>query len=103
MEELLSGLEIVLFMGNRLKVYYDFLVTVPTDQARKNVEEQLLKLQVKLLKFLATAMILYDKNSFVRTWMTVWGVDGLDSFDADCQKISIQVEIDASLCSRTVS
>ena len=72
MATLLSGLEIILYMGNRLKVYYEFLTRLPDCLARTNFEATLLELQVKLLQFLAKAMILYLTNPFVRSWKAIW-------------------------------
>jgi hypothetical protein len=100
---LFSGLEVVLYMGNRLKVYYDFLVRLPHCLARTNFEAALLKLQVKLLSFLAKAIILYPKNPIVRSWEAIWGADDVDAFDADCRAIALQAETDAGNCDREIT
>jgi hypothetical protein len=102
MGALLSGLESALYVGNRLKVYYEYLPKLEGSQPRKNFEDALLKLQTKLLKFLAQAMILYDKKAIVRAWIAVWGADEVTSFDVECGKIAQQVEIEASNCDREI-
>lgn len=58
------------------------------------------KLQVKLLRFLAKAIILYEKNPPFRTWNAIWGVDGVDTFDTECSELAKQADIDANNCSR---
>ena len=68
MGALLSGVESALCVGNRSKVYYEYLPRLENAQAQKNFEDALLKLQTKLLKSLAQAMILYDKNAIVRSY-----------------------------------
>jgi hypothetical protein len=103
MGALFSGLEIVLYIGNRLKVYYDFLTRLPHCLARTNFEAALLKLQVKLLNFLAKAIILYPKNPIVRSWEAIWGADDVDAFDTDCRAIALQAETDARNCDREIT
>jgi hypothetical protein len=103
MGALLSGLESALYVGNRLKVYYEYLPKLEDSQAQKNFEDALLKLQAKLLKFLAQAIILHDKKAIARTWIAVWGADEVKSFDIECGKIAKQVEIEASNCDRKIS
>jgi hypothetical protein len=99
---LFSGLETVLYMGNRLKVYYEFLPKLQVSTARTNFEAALLELQVKLLKFLAKAMILYPKNPILRSWDAVWGADEVNAFDVDCRAIAQNAEDEASICGREI-
>jgi hypothetical protein len=102
MGALLSGLETVLYMGNRLKVYYEFLPKLQASTARTNFEAALLELQVKLLKFLAKAMILYPKNPILRSWDAVWGADEVNAFDVDCRAIAQNADDEASICGREI-
>ena len=102
MGALLSGLESALYVGNRLKAYYEYLPKLEASQARKNFEEALLKLQTKLFKFLAQAIILYDKNAIARSWIAVWGNDKITAFDVECNKVADQVEKEASNCDREI-
>lgn len=55
---------------------------------------------MKLLKFLAKAIILYAKNPLNRSWDAIWGVDGVDDFDTECSELAKQADIDANNCSR---
>lgn len=98
MGALLSGLETTLYVGNRLKVFYEFLPKLRICTAKTNFEAALLELQIKLLKFLTKAMILYRRNPILRSWNAVWGVADVDSFDVDCRAIAQREQDEADIC-----
>lgn len=53
MASLLLGCETVLYMTNRLKVYMDFLDTLPLTLTRTNFDDALVELCARILAFLA--------------------------------------------------
>ncbi|KAG4436715.1 hypothetical protein IFR05_007798 [Cadophora sp. M221] len=99
---LLSGLEIVLYMGNRLRVYYEYLPKLPAVPARKNFEDALLKLQVMLLKFLAKAIKLYEKNYMSRSWTGFWNAEDITDFDSACNIVASRADTEAGVCSQGI-
>jgi hypothetical protein len=102
MGSLLSGLEIVLYMGNRLRVYYEYLPKLPAVPARKNFEDALLKLQVMLLKFLAKAIKLYEKNYVSRSWTGFWNAEDITDFDSACNIVASRADTEAGVCSQGI-
>lgn len=103
MAAVLSGLESVLRVGNRLKIYYHFLSKLKEDSpGLENFEAALLTLQTRLLKFLAQAIILYQENALSRAWIAVWGADEVTSFDAECERLARDAEVEAHNSDRDI-
>jgi hypothetical protein len=81
MGSLLVGLDKVLYLLNRCKVYellypYDAAI----DTAYRNFASGLTDLYVLILRFLATAIRAYDQNTTRRAWEAFWSPDCIGDF-----------------------
>jgi hypothetical protein len=102
MAALLSGLNTVLYIANRFKVYYTFIAQISEGQARTNFKTALIDLQVRILIFLAEAIQLYQEHSFLRHLKAIWGSEATSSFDSECNEISKRAEVEAHNCGRSL-
>lgn len=101
MEALLRGLNRVLCVLYRCQLYEILLTAKETSQqARRNLRQALIELYIVILKFLATAIRVYEKNSIQRTF-AAWTSDALLRFEKDCQDLEIRAESEARNCDRS--
>lgn len=102
MTALLSGLNIILFIGHRMLVYYELLVQTSAGQARDNLVAALIRLEVLILGFLAEAIPWSEKGPLARSWAAFWGDTDLSTFETRCSKLASEVEGEASGCDRNL-
>jgi hypothetical protein len=100
MSALLSGLDIILFMGHRIIVYEELLLQTSAGQARENLVEALIRLQTLILQFLAKAILWCAKNLAERSLAAFWKDNDLSTFESESQKLASAVEVEASGCDR---
>ncbi|KAI4086596.1 MAG: hypothetical protein LQ339_009019 [Xanthoria mediterranea] len=103
MAALLAGCETSLYMANRLKAYMDFLRTLPTTLTRTNFERAVIELYAHILRFLARAIAVYQDSTIHRAFMAFWTTSDFQSFETDCDRTRLRVEIEANNCDRTIS
>jgi hypothetical protein len=103
MAALLAGLKISLYMINRLKAHMDYLRDLPVTQTRDNFETALTELHALILQFLARAIQSYQRSSLTRAFDAFWKPKEMRDFEDQCERISTQVETEASNCDRTLS
>jgi hypothetical protein len=103
MTSLLVGCEAALYMANRLKVYTDFLVDLPTTLARTNFETAVTELYTLILQFLAQAIQIYQTPTWKRAFKAFWEESDVEKFEQECERLARNVEIAASNCDRTLS
>ncbi|KAL8942223.1 MAG: hypothetical protein Q9211_001490 [Gyalolechia sp. 1 TL-2023] len=100
---LLAGCETSLYMANRLKAYIDYLHTLPTTLTRTNFETAVIELYAHILRFLARAITVYQDSTIHRAFMAFWTTSDLQSFETDCDRTALRVDIEANNCDRTLS
>jgi hypothetical protein len=100
MEALLLGLEMTLYLSNRLEVYMAYLATFPPSQARTNFESCLVEYHALVLRFLARAIRIYQRGSVARGFDAFWRVEDVATFEDECNKMASRAEIEASNCDR---
>ncbi|KAL8907866.1 MAG: hypothetical protein Q9171_005691 [Xanthocarpia ochracea] len=103
MAALLAGCETSLYMANRLKAYMDFPRTLPTTLTRTNFETAVIELYAHILRFLARAIAVYQDSTIHRAFMAFWTTSDFQSFETDCDRTGLRVEIEANNCDRTLS
>src|SRR5438105_2924110 len=103
MASLLVGCEIVLYISNRLKAYMDFLHGLPATLTRINFETAMIRLYARILRFLAQAIQIYQNSTLHRTFSALWKDTNIQEFEQDCNKLGLEVEIEASNCDRALS
>jgi hypothetical protein len=103
MSSLLAGCETVLYMANRLKVYIDFLHSLPPTLPHNNFETVLTDLYSHILRFLARAIQIYQTSTLERVLTAVWKASDILDFEKECDELGRRAEIEASNCDRTLS
>lgn len=103
MAALLEGLKTSLYTMNRLKVYMDYVRDLPLALTRTNFESSLTELHALILQFLARAIQIYRKNTLTRAFDAFWKPEDVADFEANCDRIGTQVEIDATNCDRSLN
>lgn len=104
MGSLLVGLDRVLYLLNRCKVYelrYPYDIAI--DAAYQNFLAGLVDLDALILQFLVTAIRVYEKNTARRTFEAFWSPDCIGDFDACFQAGIARVDIEAQNCERLYS
>jgi hypothetical protein len=100
---LLFGLNTALYMMNRLKAYMEHLPTLPTARTRTNFENSLIQFYATILKFLARAIRIYQKDSLTRAFDAFWQLEEISDFENECDKLGARVEIEASNYDRALN
>ncbi|KAH6714454.1 NACHT and WD40 domain protein [Leptodontidium sp. MPI-SDFR-AT-0119] len=100
---LLSGLNMTLFIGHRMLVYYELLVQTSAGQARDNLVTALIRLEVLILEFLAEAILWSGKGLLARSCDAFWGDTDLSTFETRCSNLASEVEDEASGCDRNLA
>jgi hypothetical protein len=103
MSALLTGLDVALFVMNRLQVYVEYLHKLPSGQPQANFEACLAPLHADCLQFFARAIMMYQKNVGIRTLEAIWKPSDVEDFEQTCRKRAEDVEIEAQSCDRALS
>ncbi|OAP55758.1 hypothetical protein AYL99_09910 [Fonsecaea erecta] len=102
MEALVLGLEMTLYLSNRLEVYMNYITAIPPSQARANFESCLVEFHALVLRFLAQAIRIYQKGSVARGFDAFWRLEDVSTFEDECNKLASRAEIEASNCDRRI-
>jgi hypothetical protein len=100
MAALLTGMDLVLYMANRLHVYVVYLQRLPTTLATDNFENASIKMYTLELRYLATAIDTSRKGTAMRMWQALWQMSVLEEFESECSVLGSRAEIEASNCDR---
>jgi len=100
MAALLTGMDLVLSIANRLEVYITFYRQLPVTRATTNFENALAKTYAHIMKFFATALQEYEKWTGTRFVQSLWHTPTLEDFDSTNDKLAVRLESEASNCDR---
>jgi hypothetical protein len=104
MGTLLIGVEKVTYLTNRCRIYEIlYLHDGQSEEAVANLESALIALYATMLRFLAHMIRLYEKGFGNRALSGVLNPDKLTSFVDECRELEARVDIEASMCERTLS
>ena len=81
----------------------DFLYELPATLTRSNFETAITRLYARILRFLAQAIQIYQNSTLHRTFSALWKDTNVQEFEQDCNKLGLEVEIEASNCDRALS
>lgn len=99
---LITGLELTLYIGNRLKVYQEIYAQSSAAVEAGNLRAILVDLYAHLLTFLAQAIRIQQKSSARRLVQALWDSSVLVSFEKDCDKLCARASEEARLCGSRV-
>lgn len=100
MVALLTGTRATLQMIDRLRVYFNYWIEVPSGDARNNLQNSLVDFYVFILKTLANAIQFLEKNTAARFLAAVWTDAAFEQVDVECRRLVQRLEADASNCDR---
>lgn len=104
MGDLLVGTEKVTYLVNRCKIYETlYIYSASPGQALNNLRAALVAIYATILRFLASANQLYDKNTVSRAAHAVLNTDKVRNFIQTCQSLEERVDVEANNCERTYS
>lgn len=104
MGTLLIGLEKILYLIDRCKVYELLYPYNPgIEDGYQNFESALLDLYVLILEFLAIAVRTSQENAIAKTFKALWSLDSLSEYDKHFQERMTRVETEAHNCDRLYS
>jgi type II secretory pathway predicted ATPase ExeA len=100
---LVTGIELALYVSNRLKVYLDICAHASPSLATDNLRRSLVNLYVHILTFLAHAIRVQRKKSVVRVVQALWDSGALIEFEEECDKLCVRASEEARICDSRAS
>ncbi|KAK5129249.1 hypothetical protein LTR08_003714 [Meristemomyces frigidus] len=97
---LLTGMELSLYVANRLKIYLDSFTLLLPSQTTKNFRKALVELYAQVRGFLAHAIHVLEKPGLQRFALAIWNDGSLAVFEEKCDKLCRRAGEEASLCER---
>ncbi|KAI7205061.1 WD40 repeat-like protein [Hortaea werneckii] len=95
---LVTGIELALYIGNRLKAYLDVFASLSPSSATDNFRKSLIDLYAHVLGFLAHAIRIQQKNSVARVMQALWEPGDLTQFEVKCDKLCVRASEEARIC-----
>jgi len=95
---LVTGIELALYVSNRLKVYLDTFASLSASPAKNNLRKSLVSLYAHILEFLAHAIGVQQKKGIVRVWQALWDSGALMQFEDKCDKLCVRASEEARVC-----
>jgi len=100
---LVTGIELTLYVSNRLKVYLDIYAYSSPSLATDNLRRSLVHLYVHILTFLARAIRVQRKRSVSMVVQALWDSGALTEFEEECDKLCIRASEEARICDERAS
>jgi len=95
---LVTGIELALYMGNRLKAYLDIFARLSSSPTAANFRKALVNLYAHILGFLAQAIRVQQKRSISRVSQALWNSSSLTQFEQRCDILCIRASEEARIC-----
>ncbi|KAK3619916.1 hypothetical protein LTR22_025802 [Elasticomyces elasticus] len=95
---LVTGMELSLYMSNRLKVYLNLHARLSPSLASDNFRKALVYIYVHILAFLAHAIRMQRKGSISRIAQALWDNSHLTQFEERCHDLCAEASEEARLC-----
>jgi hypothetical protein len=100
---LVTGVELALYMSNRLKVYLDICAHSSPSLATDNLRRSLVNLYVHILTFLAHAIRIQQKTRVMKVMQALWDSGVLVQFEEECDKLCVRASEEARICDSRAS
>jgi hypothetical protein len=86
---LVTGIELALYMSNRLKVYLVTYARLSPSSATENLRKSLVNLYVHILTFLAHAIRIQRRGRVMKVMQALWDPGVLTQFEEECDKLCV--------------
>jgi hypothetical protein len=100
---LVSGIELALYVSNRLKVYLETFAGLSPSTARDNLRKSIVSLYAHILEFLAHAVRVQQKYRAVTLMIALWNPGDLTEFEDQCEKLCVRTAEEARICDNRTS
>jgi hypothetical protein len=100
---LVTGIELALYVSNRLKVYLGICAHSSPSLATDNLRRSLVNLYVHILTFLAHAIRIQQKRRVVKVMQALWDSGALMQFEEECDKLCVRASEEARICDSRAS
>jgi hypothetical protein len=100
---LVTGLELALYVSNRLKVYLDTFACLSPSGAKDNLRKIIVSLYTHVLEFLARAICVQQKKRAARVMSALWNSSDLTEFEDKCDKLCVRASEEARICDSRAS
>ena len=99
---LVTGIELALYVSNRLKVYLETFAGVSPSAVRDNLRKSIVSLYAHILEFLAHAIRVKKKDRAATLVTALWNLGDLTEFEDKCDRLCVRTAEEARICdSRT--
>ena len=95
---LITGMELSLYMSNRLSVYLDVYGKLSPSPATRNFRTALVKLYAHIFCFLAHAIRIQRQRGIDRAVRALWDPHKLTQFEEECDKLCLRIGEEARVC-----
>jgi len=95
---LITGIELALYMGNRLRAYLDIHARLSPSPTADNFRKAMVNLYAHILGFLAQAIRVQQKRSALRIAQAVWDSSSLLQFEGRCDILCGRASEEARIC-----
>jgi len=95
---LVTGIELALYMSNRLRVYLATYAGLSPSLAADNFRKALVSLNAHILGFLAHAIRVQRKRSAARVVQALWDSEDLTQFGERCDILCVRASEEARIC-----
>jgi len=95
---LVTGIELALYMSNRLRVYLATYAGLSPSLAADNFRKALVSLNAHILGFLAHAIRIQRKRSAARVVQALWDIEDLTQFEERCDILCVRASEEARIC-----
>ena len=100
---LVTGMELSLYIGNRLSVYLDLYGQFSPSPTTNNFRADLVKLYAHIFRFLSHAVRIQGQRRIGRAMKFLWDSSILMQFEEECDKLCIRLSEEARICDTQAS
>ncbi|GAB7334663.1 hypothetical protein MBLNU13_g06614t2 [Cladosporium sp. NU13] len=100
---LVTGIELALYVSNRLKVYLDTFAFLSPSAAKDNLRKSIVRLYAHVLEFLARAIRIQQKKCAARVITALWNLSDLTEFEVKCDTLCARASEEARICDSRAS
>jgi len=95
---LVTGMELSLYIGNRLSVYLGLYGQFSPSPTTNNFRADLVKLYAHIFRFLSHAVCIQGQRRIGRAMKFLWDSSILMQFEEECDKLCIRLSEEARIC-----
>lgn len=99
---IITGMELSLLMGNRMKVYLEWYARLNSTPATDNFRRALVNLYAHILSFLACAIQVHQRGNAARLVQHLWRQNDLTNFESECDTLCARASEEARICANEV-